>query len=144
MSNFETLFNNNSEQDIQKYYNDIQEIRKNNQTRQDKINSVVNQVEYMNLMNNIGKSLGGNEKMMNFKMSKDLFDEYDDNDVDYLFDSLNVPNDSNSKDSILTNIQNTHNIIKYLNLSNESDSEEESEEESEENQSDSEEESELS
>ena len=126
MSNFETLFKRNSVKNIRNYQKSIRDIRQNDKTRNGKINSIVNQVEYMNLMHNIGNKFGGNEPMLNLTVSKDTFDEYTDNDVDYLYKSLSVPY-STSKKSILGHLQNVHNTIKYLNLSNEKYNQSESE-----------------
>ena len=130
MSNFETLFKRNSVQNIREYQKSIREIRKNDKSRNGKIDSIVNQVEYMNLMHNIGNKFGGNEPTLNLSMSKDIFEDYTDNDVDYLYKSLSVPY-STSKKSILGHLQNVHNTIKYLNLSNEQYQQSESDSESE-------------
>ena len=147
MSNFETLFKRNSVQKIREYQKSIREIRKNNKSRNGKIDSIVSQVEYMNLMHNIGNKFGGNEPQLNLIMSKDIFEDYTDNDVDYLYKSLSVPY-STSKKSILGHLQNVHNTIKYLNLSNEqyeseNETDSESENETDSNDSKSEEPSQL-
>ena len=126
MSNFETLFKKNSVNNIRQYQKHIREMRKNDKSRNGKIESIVNQVQYMNTMHNIGNKFGGNEPIMNLNVSKDIFEDYDDKDVNYLFNTLSVPY-SSSKKSILGHMQNTHNTIKYLNLSDEKFDDSESE-----------------
>ena len=115
MSNLETLFNKSSADDIRLYQKCISNLRKNSKTRDGKICAIINQVKYMNKMFNTGNQLGGNESDVATKITKNMFNDYSDKDVNYIFKSIHIPY-SKSKKSILGNVQSAYKTIQFLDL----------------------------
>ena len=113
MSNLETLFNKSSADDIRSYQRCISNLRKNSKSRDDKICSIVNQVKYMTKMFNTGHQLGGNESDIATKITKNMFNDYSDKDINYIFKSIHIPY-SKSKKSILGNVQSAYKTIQFL------------------------------
>ena len=113
MSNLETLFKKSSANDIRSYQQCISNLRKHNKTRDGKICSIVNQVKYMHKMFNTGHQLGGNESNVATKITKDMFNDYSDKDINYIFKTIHIPY-SKSKKSILGNVQSAYKTIQFL------------------------------
>ena len=114
-SNLQTLFNNRSLPDIQRYQSAIHNIRRGAKTKKQKIKAIRKQVNYMNTMYNTGAELGGNEgfEKSHFIDNNDTLDFFKKMDIDYMFNAIAIPR-SKGKHSILGNVQDAYRIIRYL------------------------------
>ena len=113
--NLQTLFNNRSLPDIQRYQSAIHNIRRGARSKKQKIKAIRKQVNYMNTMYNTGAELGGNEGFEKsfFIDNNDTLDFFKKMDIDYMFNAIAIPR-SKGKHSILGNVQDAYRIIRYL------------------------------
>lgn len=116
-SNFDKFFETNSLNDALTFQQVITNIRKNTETKNDKINSIVNQIIFMTKIFNIGNTLGGDEPPKTFDKQQLLkrLTACSDDDIHYLFDTLDISH-SESKDEIMINVENAYDVVDYLGM----------------------------
>ena len=115
MSNLQTLFANRTVPDVKRFQSAIRNIRKGAKTKQQRINAIQNQTNYMNTMFNAGAELGGSDgyDTSSFLNSNDYLKHFKKADIDYMFHAIAIPN-AKSKTSILGNVQDAYNVLRYL------------------------------
>lgn len=112
MDNFSTLWNQHSKQQHQHIHNVIRSIRHKKKTKKDKIDAIVNQVNFMTLLNNAGYDLGGFQPKRSPAVSSQFLQTFKKRDIDSIFRDLHVPR-SKSTRSGLAHIQNAFNTLEY-------------------------------
>ena len=113
-SNFEKLFDTNTLEQILTFQQVVENIRKDKTTRKEKTTAIVQQIKYFTTMYAVGHQLGGDEPLHKSKtLSVKRLSDFTDNDVSYLFETLEIPH-STTKKSVLENFENIYDIIEYL------------------------------